>query len=125
MKTLHTDEAPKAIGPYSQSIISNGFLFTSGQIPLDPSTGNVVGTNVTEQAERVFLNLQAVLASAGCKFSNVVKATVFITTMDDFPALNEVYAKFMGDHKPARSTVAVAGLPKGVRVEIEFIAEVP
>lgn len=125
MKSIHTDQAPGAIGPYSQAILSEGFLFTSGQIPLDPVAGTLVGTSIREQAEQVFKNLRAVLEAGGCHFDHVVKATVFLTTMDDFPVLNEVYAKHMGDHKPARSTVAVAQLPKGARVEIEVIAKLP
>lgn len=123
MKTMHTDHAPKAIGPYSQAIACNGFLYTSGQIPLTPA-GEVITGDVKAQATQVFHNLKAVLATADCGFADVVKATVFLTTMDDFPALNEVYQEFMGDHKPARSTVAVAGLPKGARVEIEVVAKI-
>lgn len=124
-KTIQTDHAPAAIGPYSQAILCDGFLFTAGQIPLDPKTGGMVTGGIKEQAEQVFKNLTAVLERAGASFDDVVKATVFLTTMDDFPALNEVYATYMKDSKPARSTVAVAGLPKGARVEIELIARVP
>lgn len=125
IKTIHTDKAPKAIGPYSQAIVCDGFLFTSGQIPLHPTTGEMVTGDVKIQAEQVFQNLQAVLEASHCTFNNVIKATVFLTTMNDFPGLNEVYAKYMGEHKPARSTVAVAALPKGANVEIELIAKLP
>ncbi|MCB0309170.1 MAG: RidA family protein [Bdellovibrionales bacterium] len=125
MKAINTPNAPKAIGPYSQAILVNGFLYTSGQVPLNPETGEMVGKTVSEQAEQVFKNLSAVLETSGCHFSDVIKATVFLTTMDDFPKLNEVYAKHMRDHKPARSTVAVSALPKNALVEIELICKVP
>jgi 2-iminobutanoate/2-iminopropanoate deaminase len=119
---VHTDKAPAAIGPYSQAVVANGFLFTAGQIALDPATGQVVTGGVTEQTERVFKNLTAVLEAAGTSWSNVVKTTVFLQDMKDFPTVNEVYARAVGDARPARSTVAVAGLPRGVMVEIEAIA---
>ena len=122
MQTIATPDAPKAIGPYSQGIVSNGFLFTAGQIALDPASMAVVSGGITEQTERVMQNLQGVLAAAGLAFSNVVKTTVFLQEMSDFAAMNEVYAKHFGAHRPARSTVAVSGLPRGVRVEIELIA---
>jgi 2-iminobutanoate/2-iminopropanoate deaminase len=121
---VHTDKAPAAIGPYSQGVIANGLLFTAGQIALDPSTGQVVTGGVTEQTERVLQNLAAVFDSAGTSWNNVVKTTVFLQDMRDFPAVNEVYARMVGDSRPARSTVAVAGLPRGVLVEIEAIAMV-
>lgn len=124
VRTLHTDKAPAAIGPYSQGIIANGFLFTAGQIALDPATGQVVGGDVVAQAERVLANLQAILAEAGATWSDVVKTTVFLQDMSDFPRVNEVYARVMGDARPARSTVAVAGLPRGVLVEIEAVVKV-
>ena len=104
--------------------MTNGLLFTSGQIPLT-TAGEIITGDVRAQAKQVFQNLKAVLAAAGCEFHHVVKATVFLTTMDDFPALNEIYQEQMGDHKPARSTVAVAGLPKGAKVEIEVVAQIP
>ena len=123
--TVHTDKAPAAIGPYSQAIIANGFLFSAGQIPLDPATGTVIEGDVVAQAEQVFRNLAAVLASANAKWSDVVKTTVFLMDMKDFPRVNEVYARVMGDARPARSTVQVAGLPRGVQVEIDLIAAIP
>jgi 2-iminobutanoate/2-iminopropanoate deaminase len=122
MQIIATADAPKAIGPYSQGIVMNGFLFTAGQIALDPATMEVVAGGITEQTERVFLNLQQVLSAAGLTFSQVVKTTVFLQEMSEFTAMNEVYARFFGTHRPARSTVAVGGLPRGVRVEIELIA---
>ncbi len=117
-----TDKAPKAIGPYSQATVANGFIYTAGQIALDPATMEVVTGDVKAQTERVMANLQAVLKAAGSDLSKVVKTTVFLATMDDFAAMNEVYAKWFGDHRPARSTVAAAGLPRNVKVEIEIVA---
>ena len=124
-KSLHTDKAPAAIGPYSQAVVANGFLFTAGQIALDPVTGQVVEGDVVAQTEQVFENLGAVLASAGATWTDVVKSTVFLTDMRDFPRMNEVYARVMGDARPARSTVQVSGLPRGVLVEIDVIAAIP
>ncbi|MFH1263598.1 MAG: RidA family protein [Pseudomonadota bacterium] len=124
-RIISTDQAPAAIGPYSQGVVANGFLFTAGQIPIDPATQEMIGGDVKAQTDRVFRNLQAVLAAAGCSFDDVVKATVFLTSMTDFPALNEVYSTYLGKRKPARSTVAVAALPKGARIEIELIAKIP
>lgn len=123
MKTIHTELAPAAIGPYSQAIVSGGFVFTSGQIPADPKTGAIVGADVTEQAEQAMQNLGAVLAAAGSGFERVVKATCFLATMDDFAAFNAVYGKYMTG-KPARSCVAVKTLPKNVLCEVEAVAEV-
>jgi len=126
-ETIHshaTDGAPKAIGPYSQAVSSGGFLFTSGQIALDPESGRMVEGDFEAQARRVFANLEAVLASAACGFSDVVKATVYLADMADFPALNAIYAEAFGDHKPARSTVQAAALPLGARVEIDLIARI-
>jgi 2-iminobutanoate/2-iminopropanoate deaminase len=122
IKFISTDHAPKAIGPYSQATVANGFIYTAGQIALDPATMEVVTGDVKAQTERVMANLQAVLKAAGSDLSKVVKTTVFLQTMDDFAAMNEVYAKWFGDHRPARSTVAAAGLPRNVRVEIEVVA---
>ncbi len=119
-----TGGAPKAIGPYSQGTMVNGFVFTAGQVALDPATGDVVPGGVAQQTERVMLNLAAILQAAGSGLDQVVKTTVFLTDMGDFAAMNEVYARAFGDHRPARSTVAVASLPKGVSVEIEAIATV-
>jgi 2-iminobutanoate/2-iminopropanoate deaminase len=124
LRTIHTDRAPAAIGPYSQGIVANGFLFTAGQIALDPATGQIVGGDVVAQAERVFANLAAILAEVGATWNDVVKTTVFLQEMADFPRVNEVYARVMADARPARSTVAVAGLPRGVLVEIEAIVKV-
>jgi 2-iminobutanoate/2-iminopropanoate deaminase len=125
IETLHTDHAPKAIGPYAQAVKANGFLFTAGQIPLHPDTMEVVPGDVAAQTEQVLANLGAVLQAAGCGFGDVVKTTVFLRTMDDFAAMNAVYAGVFGDTRPARSTVAVAGLPRNVSVEIELVAALP
>jgi len=122
MKFVASAEAPQAIGPYSQGVVVNGLLFTAGQIPLDPASMTVVDGDITAQTERVMLNLEAVLAGAGLTLERVVKTTVFLQDMADFGAMNEVYARHFGAHRPARSTVAVGGLPRGVRVEIEMIA---
>lgn len=124
MRFIATPDAPKAIGPYSQATVSGGLLFTAGQIPLDPATGEFVPGGVTEQATRVLENLGAVLRAGGSDFSQVLKTTVFLVDMTDFAAVNEVYAKYFGDHRPARSTVAVAALPRGAKVEIEMVAAV-
>jgi len=121
---VSTARAPKAIGPYSQGVTVNGFLFTAGQVALDPDTGELVPGGITEQTTRALENLRAVLAAAGTDFSQVVKTTVFLVDMTDFTDMNAVYARAFGDHRPARSTVAVAGLPRGARVEIEVIATV-
>jgi 2-iminobutanoate/2-iminopropanoate deaminase len=123
MRFVATESAPKAIGPYSQGTIANGFVYTAGQIALDPVTAQVTAEGITEQTEQVMRNLGAILEAAGSGFDRVVKTTVFLTDMADFQAMNEVYARAFGSHRPARSTVAVAGLPKGVRVEIEVVAE--
>ena len=120
--SVHTDHAPKAIGPYSQAICCGDLVYTAGQIALDPATMEVVAGGVAEQTGRVMANLEAVLEAAGSDLSRVVKTTVFLADMADFGAMNEVYGRAFGDHRPARSTVAVAGLPRGVRVEIEVVA---
>lgn len=122
MKFLATEGAPKAIGPYSQAVIDGGLLFASGQIPLDPTSGELVGGSIERSAERIFDNFEAVLREAGLTFQDVVKTTVFLTKTEDFPAMNAVYAKRFGDHRPARSTVTVAALPKGAPLEIDLIA---
>jgi 2-iminobutanoate/2-iminopropanoate deaminase len=124
MQFVATGSAPKAIGPYSQATIAGGFLYTAGQIALDPATMVLDDGGVAEQTERVFANLRAILDEAGTGLGRVVKATVYLQDMADFQAMNEVYARAFGDHRPARSTVAVAGLPKGARVEIDLVAEV-
>lgn len=123
LKKISTDKAPAAIGPYSQAIMANGFLFTSGQIPINPATGNVNAEGITAQAEQVMINLKAVLEEAGTSFDNVVKTTCFIADMGDFAAFNEVYAKYITS-APARSCVAVKALPKGVLCEVEAVAVV-
>lgn len=123
LRAIATDQAPAAIGPYSQAIQFGNLLFTSGQIPLGLD-GQVVEGGIVEQTHQVFRNLQAVLAGAGSSFGQVVKATVFIKDMNQFAQVNEIYASYFGDHKPARSTVEVARLPKDVLVEIELIATV-
>ncbi|WP_282021112.1 RidA family protein [Planomicrobium okeanokoites] len=123
MKYVATDQAAAAIGPYSQGVVSGDMFYSSGQIPLTPA-GDIAGDAIGEQTHQVFANLKAVLAEAGSSLENVIKTTVFIKDMNDFAALNEIYASYFGDHKPARSTVEVARLPKDVKVEIEVIAKV-
>ena len=125
MKPIATDGAPKAIGPYSQAVVDGDLLFASGQIPLDPASGELVGGSIEAAAERIFDNLEAVLQQAGLALSDVLKTTVYLTRTEDFPAMNSVYAKRFGEHRPARSTVTVAGLPKGAPLEIDLIARVP
>lgn len=125
MRLIHTDRAPAAIGPYSQAVEVGGFLYTSGQIGLDPATGEMVEGGFEAQARRVLANLREVLGAAGCSFRDVVKATIYVADMADFPRLNELYGEAMGDHRPARSTVQAAALPKGARVEIDLIARLP
>lgn len=122
MKFLATEDAPKAVGPYSQAVLDGGFLFCSGQIPLDPGTGELVAGGIEPATERILDNLEAVLKSAGLSFADVVKTTVFLVRAEDFPAMNAIYARRFGDHRPARSTVIVAALPKGATVEIDLIA---
>jgi 2-iminobutanoate/2-iminopropanoate deaminase len=122
MKFISTASAPKAIGPYSQAVIEGGYLFSSGQVPLDPATGKLVEGGLEASAERVFDNLEAVLREAGLSFAAVVKTTVYLTRAEDFPVLNGVYARRFGDHRPARSTVIVAALPAGAPLEIDLIA---
>ena len=121
---VSTDSAPKAIGPYSQAIVVDGMAYTAGQVALDPRTGELVGKTVAEQTEQVLKNLSAVLTAAGSSLGQVVKTTVYLADMADFAAMNEVYARHFGTHKPARSTVQAAGLPKAARVEIDAIAVV-
>lgn len=119
---IHTDHAPKAVGPYSQAVQLGDFLFCSGQISIDPKTQEVFTGDIKQQTEMVLANIEAVLKQAGLDFSNVIKTTIFLTNMSDFAVVNEIYAKRFTQNPPARSTVAVAGLPKGVNVEIEVIA---
>ena len=125
VKLISTTEAPAAIGPYSQATVAGGFLFTAGQIPLDATTGEIVAGDVVAQATQVLANLAAVLKAAGCGWGDVVKTTVFLTDMADFPRVNEVYAATLGAARPARSTVQVSALPRGVNVEIELVAKLP
>ena len=122
MDIIATDKAPRAIGPYSQAILVGNVIYTAGQIALDPGTMQIVGQDVAEQTDRVLRNLAAVLEQAGSSLQHVVKTTVFLADMADFPAMNEVYARQFGDHRPARSTVAVRTLPKDARVEIDAVA---
>lgn len=122
---VHTKDAPEAIGPYSQATKAGGFLFTAGQIAFDPATMQVIEGDVTAQTERAMTNLTAVLKQGGCAWKDVVKTTIFLADMADFAKVNDVYARCVGDTKPARSTVAAAGLPRNVRVEIECIAKLP
>jgi 2-iminobutanoate/2-iminopropanoate deaminase len=119
-----TEHAPKAIGPYSQAVVVDGMVYTAGQIALDPASGAIVGHSTAEQAEQVLRNLAAVLTAAGSGLDLVVKTTVYLVDMADFPALNDVYARYFTNHKPARATIQAAALPKAVRVEIDAIARV-
>jgi 2-iminobutanoate/2-iminopropanoate deaminase len=121
-EVVSTENAPGAIGPYSQAIKSGGFVFCSGQIPIDPVTGQFVSEDVTEQTKQVFKNLEAVLKAAGSGLTNVVKTTVFLADMNDFTAMNDVYSQFFTENKPARATVQAARLPRDAKVEIECIA---
>jgi 2-iminobutanoate/2-iminopropanoate deaminase len=125
LKPVKTDKAPQAIGPYSQGIVAKGFLFTAGQIAIDPSTGQVINGDIKAQTERVLTNLSEVLGAGGASWRDVVKTTVFLQDMNDFPIVNETYARMLGDARPARSTVQVSGLPRGVLVEIDAIAVLP
>lgn len=122
MKFIATTGAPAAVGPYSQAVVAGGFVFCAGQIPLNPATGEITGKTAAEQTEQVMKNLAAVLEAAGSSLQKVVKATVFFKDLRDFASVNEVYAKAMGDHRPARAGVEVARLPKDVLVEIDCIA---
>ena len=123
VQTVSTDKAPAAIGPYSQATMAGGFLFTAGQIPLDPKTGEIVAGDVEPQSQQVMSNLAAVLEKAGLEWKDVVKATVFLQDMADFPRFNAIYSAALGEARPARSTVQVAALPRGVAVEVELIAK--
>jgi 2-iminobutanoate/2-iminopropanoate deaminase len=124
LKRIETASAPAAIGPYSQAQIANGLVFTAGQISLDPTSGQLIEGDVAQQTTRVLTSLQAILEAAGASLQTVVKTTVFLADMNDFAAMNTVYAQFFGEHKPARSTVQAARLPRDVKVEIEAIAVV-
>ena len=122
MQTVHTDNAPAAIGPYSQAVVANGFVFTAGQVPFDPATMQLVEGDIGVQTDQVMRNITAILRQAGADLNTVVKTTVFLRDMNDFAGMNEVYARHFGEHKPARSTVQVARLPRDVAVEIEAVA---
>ncbi len=124
LKPVKTDQAPGAIGPYSQAMSVDGWVFCSGQIPIDPATGELVGGDIGVQTDQVLKNLAAVLEAAGASLSRVVKTTVFLSDMGDFVSMNEVYAEHFGDHRPARAAVAVRTLPKNVDVEIEAVAKI-
>jgi len=121
-QTIHTDKAPKAIGPYSQAVKAGGFVFVSGQIPLDPETGQLIDGDIVAQTERVLKNVQAVLEAAGASMTDVVRATIYLKDLNDFAAVNEVYARFFPSAPPARVTVEVSRLPRDVRIEIDAIA---
>ena len=125
MRTIATDKAPAAIGPYCQALEVDGWLYLSGQIGVDPETGELVPGGFEPQARQTFANLIAVLAAAGCTFANVVRTGVYLVDFADFPALNALYAEAMGSHRPARTTIQVAALPKGALVEIDLVARVP
>jgi len=122
MKIISSSDAPKAIGPYSQAIRAGKWLYTSGQVGLDPATGELVSADFAAQVRRAFDNLKAVLTEAEMQFSDVVKATVYLTDMANFQTMNGIYSEYFGDHKPARTTIAAAGLPKGALVEIDLVA---
>lgn len=119
---IHSENAPKAVGPYSQAVVSGGVLYASGQIGLIPSEGKMVGDDVQSQARQVTENLSAVLAEAGSSLSDILKVNIFLTDMADFPLVNEIYAAWLGEHRPARATVAVAALPLGAKVEMDLTA---
>lgn len=123
-RTIQTDQAPAAIGPYAQAVVAGGVLYTAGQIPLDPASGQLVEGDIVPQTQQVIANLTAVLAAAGATWNDVVKTTVFLQDMGDFPRMNEVYSAALGTARPARSTVQVSALPRGVLVEIDLIAHV-
>ena len=125
MRIIDTPNAPAALGPYSQAVVDDGWLYTSGQVGLDPATGRMVEGGFAAQARQVMANLDAVLVTAGCSFADVVKATIYVADLADFPLLNEIYGAAMGNHRPARSTVQVAGLPVGALVEIDLVARMP
>jgi 2-iminobutanoate/2-iminopropanoate deaminase len=122
MKIHHTEQAPKAVGPYSQAVSLDGWLFTSGQVGLDPATGKLVGGGFEAQARQVLANLRSILRNAGVDFDRVVKTTVFLADLGDFGKLNAIYGEAMGDHRPARTTVQVAALPIGAAIEIDMVA---
>jgi len=121
-RAIHTDRAPKAIGPYSQAVVAKGFIFVSGQIPLDPAKGEIVGSAIEEQTHQVLKNIQAILEAAGSSMANVVKATVYLAEMNDFAKMNAVYSQYFPEPYPARAAFQVARLPREVKIEIEVLA---
>ena len=125
LSIISTTDSPAAIGPYSQGVVAGSLLFTAGQIPLDPVGGDVVGSDIGAQSEQVMKNLDGVLRAAGSSLSHVVKTTCFLADLNDFATFNEIYGRWFGDHKPARSTVQVAKLPRAVLVEVECVALIP
>lgn len=125
MERVKTEHAPAAIGPYSQGIIANGFLYSAGQIPLDPATGEMAPPEIAAQAEQVMRNLSGVLEAAGAEWGDVVKTTVYLHDMADFPTVNEIYGRWIGDARPARSTVQVSALPRGALIEVDLVALIP
>ena len=125
MNHVRTEHAPAAIGPYSQGIVANGFLYSAGQIALDPASGEMTTHEIVAQTERVMRNLDAILESAGARWSDVVKTTVYLHDLADFPTVNEIYGRWIGDARPARSTVQVSALPRGALIEIDLIAALP
>jgi len=125
MRAIHTDEAPAAIGPYAQAVAEDGWLYTSGQVGLDPATGELSPGGFEAQARRVLANLEAVLGAAGCDFSRVVRTTIYLVDLKDFATINALYGAAIGEHRPARSTVQVAALPKGALLEIDMVARLP
>jgi len=122
IQIIHSDDAPKAVGPYSQAVVSGGVLYASGQIGLVPTEGKLIADDVESQAGQVTKNLSAVLAEAGASLTDILKVNIFLTDMADFPLVNTIYAAWLGDHRPARATVAVAALPLGARVEMDLVA---
>lgn len=124
-RTIATDAAPAAIGPYSQAIVSGGFLWCSGQIAMDPASGELTAQGIEAETRQVLANLEAVLAAGECTFEDLVRCTIYLADMEDFPIVNDLYAAALGTARPARATVAVAGLPKGARIEIDAVARVP
>ncbi len=125
LQTVHSEQAPNVVGPYSQAVIDKGVLYASGQIGLDPLAGKMVADDVEAQVKQVTKNLSAVLAEAGCGTNDILKVNIFLTDMGDFPRVNEIYAAWLGDHRPARATVAVAALPLAAKVEMDLLARVP
>jgi len=125
IRTIHTDQAPRAVGPYSQAVVHDGLAYLSGQIGLNPESGQLVSEDVEEQAGQVTRNLSAVLAATGASLTDILKVNIYLTDMGDFPALNAIYADWLGEHRPARATVAVAALPLGARVEMDLTARIP